>query len=68
MIKKKLKELRELSQDELIKTKSDIQAELRAIRFRSRIERPANPMQKKNLKLKAAVINTILHERESEKK
>jgi ribosomal protein L29 len=67
MIKKKVNELRELSKGELEKIRSDIQAELRTIRFRTRIEPPPNPMQKKNLKIKIAVINTILKEMELKK-
>ena len=64
MVKKKLKELRELKNEELIKMRSDSQALIRGIRFKSKIEKPANPMEKRNLTKKVAVINTILRERE----
>ena len=63
MIKKKLKELRDLTTEELIKMRSEIQGNIRHLMFRMKIERPANLMEKKNLKTKIAVINTILTER-----
>jgi ribosomal protein L29 len=63
MIKKKIKELRDLTTEELVKMRSDIQGSIRTISFRMKIERPANLMEKKNLKTKIAVINTILGER-----
>jgi ribosomal protein L29 len=64
MVKKKLKELRELTNEELLKMRSDTQAAMRTIRFRTKIEKPSNPMEKRNLTKKVAVINTILRERE----
>ncbi len=63
MIKKKLKELRDLSTEELVKMRSEIQGNIRTLMFRMKIERPANLMEKRNLKTKIAVINTILAER-----
>jgi ribosomal protein L29 len=65
MIKKKLKELRDLSTQELEKMRSDIQGSVRSINFKMKIERPTNLMEKKNLKNKIAVINTILGERKT---
>ncbi len=64
MVKKKLKELRELTVEELLKMRSDTQVAMRSIRFKSKIEKPSNPMEKRNLTKKVAVINTILRERE----
>ncbi len=66
MIKKKIKELRDLSTAELIKMRSDIQGNIRTLMFRIKIERPANLMEKRNLKAKIAVINTILAERNTD--
>ena len=43
--------------------RSEIQGNIRHLMFRMKIERPANLMEKKNLKTKIAVINTILTER-----
>lgn len=62
MTKNKIKELRELSVQDLIKMRGDIEGSIRAIRFKSKIERPANPMEKRNLRKKIAVINTIIRE------
>ncbi len=67
MIKKKLKELRELSNEELVKMIKDTEAAMRLIRFKAKIEKPANPMEKRNLQKKVAVINTLLKERELKK-
>lgn len=64
MIAKKLKELRELSIDDLLKMKADIQSSLRVFRFKRKIERPKNPMEKRNLTRKVGVINTLIRERE----
>lgn len=64
MTKNKIKELRELSLQDLTKMRGDIEGNLRTIRFKSKIERPANPMEKRNLKKKIAVINTIIREME----
>ncbi len=67
MVGKKLKELRDLSNEELIKMRADIQHNIRMIQFKMKIERPTNLMEKKNLRKKLAVINTILTERELKK-
>ena len=67
MVKKKLQELREQNDQELTKVKADIQSKMRTIRFQTKIERPTNPLEKKNLRKKVAVINTILRERELKK-
>lgn len=67
MVKKKLQEIREQNDQELIKVKADLQSKMRTIRFQTKIERPANPLEKRNLRKKVAVINTILRERELKK-
>ncbi len=64
MTKSKIKELRELSVQELNKTNRDIQNQLRLIRFQAKIEKPKNPMQKRDLRKKLAVVNTLLKEEE----
>ncbi|MFN3660276.1 MAG: 50S ribosomal protein L29 [Brevinematales bacterium] len=64
MATKKVRELRQLKKDELLKLRSDLQQKLLQIRFRSRIERPANPMEKRNIRREIAVINTLLREME----
>lgn len=63
MTKSKIKELRDMSTEELQRNYSELQGSLRMIRFKSRIERPANPMEKSNLRKKAAVILTLINER-----
>ena len=68
MTKKAVKELREASVVELEKMKADIQVSLRNIRFRSKIERPANPMEKRSLTKKVAVINTLITEKSASSK
>jgi ribosomal protein L29 len=67
MIRKKLKELRDLSTEELIKMRSDIMNNIRILTFKMKIERPTNLMEKRNLRNKVAVINTLLRERELQK-
>lgn len=64
MATKKTKELRELSNEELIKMRDDLSKKLLNIRFQSRIERPKNPMEKRETRKTIARINTILRERE----
>jgi large subunit ribosomal protein L29 len=64
MTKNKMKELRELTNEELLKMVSDINSSLRTKRFQAKIERPSNPMEKHELRKKVAVIYTILRERE----
>lgn len=68
MTKNKIKDLREASIEELKKMQSEIQVSLRTIRFKSKIERPSNPMEKRTLKKKVAIINTLLTEREASAK
>ena len=67
MTKKRLQELRDLNDKDLIRMREDIQADLRKIRFKAKIERPKNPMEKRNMRIKIAVINTLLKEKESTK-
>ncbi len=59
-----LKELRALTTAELIKMKEDILNNIRSINFKMKIEKPKNVMEKRNLRKKVAVINTIIRERE----
>ncbi len=64
MTKNKIKELRELSQTELVKMRTDIEKTVRTYRFKAKIERPTNPMEKHNLRKKIAVINTLIREKQ----
>jgi len=64
MATKKVKELRQLNREQLLKLRSDLQQKLMQLRFRSRIEKLANPMEKRNLRREIAVINTLLREME----
>lgn len=64
MATRKVKELRQLKKEELLKLRQDLQQKLLQIRFRSRIEKPANPMEKRNIRREIAIINTLLREME----
>jgi|YNPMSStandDraft_1061717.scaffolds.fasta_scaffold00020_14 large subunit ribosomal protein L29 len=64
MATKKVKELRQLNREQLLKLRSDLQQKLMQLRFRSRSEKLANPMEKRNLRREIAVINTLLREME----
>lgn len=64
MTGKNLKELRSLTTEELIQMKEDISNNVRSINFKMKIEKPKNIMEKRNLRRKIAVINTIIRERE----
>ncbi|MCX7882929.1 MAG: 50S ribosomal protein L29 [Brevinematales bacterium] len=64
MATKKVKELRQLKKEELLKLRADLQQKLLQIRFRARIEKPANPMEKRNIRREIAIINTLLREME----
>lgn len=64
MKRKEIKELRELSDSDLRNVLVEVQNKLREIRFKSKIERPSNPMEFRNLRRKIAVIKTIMRERE----
>jgi len=61
---KKIKELRELNNDELIKLKNDLSKELLLKKFKLKIERPQNLMERRFIRKTIARINTILRERE----
>ena len=61
---KSIKELRESTKDELIKMKGDNEKKIMGIRYKGRIEKTKNPMEKRILQKTIAVINTILTERE----
>lgn len=60
---KKAKELRELSEKELVAEREKLQDRIRNFRFKSRIEAPKNPMEKREMKRQIARINTLLTER-----
>ncbi len=62
---KKVRELRELNIDELRKMKLDVEEKLLKLRFKSRIERPDNPMERRGLKKTLARINTLVCEQEN---
>ncbi|MGC8764626.1 MAG: 50S ribosomal protein L29 [Brevinematia bacterium] len=64
MKRREIKELRDLSDSDLKNVLLEVQNKLRDIRFKSKIERPNNPMEIRNLKRKIAVIKTIMRERE----
>ncbi|MCX7820930.1 MAG: 50S ribosomal protein L29 [Brevinematales bacterium] len=65
---KEKKELRSLSDKDLLNMLNEIEGKIREIRFKSKVERPSNPMELRNLRKKVAVIKTILNERKIEKK
>lgn len=62
---KKVRELRELTVKELKKMKLDVEEKLFKLRFKSKIERPENPMEKRGLKKTLARVNTLLWEQEN---
>ncbi len=62
------KELRSLSDKDLLNMLNEVEKNIREIRFKSKIERPSNPLELKNLRKKVAFIKTILNERKIEKK
>ncbi len=64
MAGKKLKELRDQADKELLRLRSDAQNRMMTIRFKSKIERPTNIMEMRELRRQVARINTILRERE----
>jgi ribosomal protein L29 len=68
MTGKKLKELRELSIEELQKMKTESDKKMMQLRFKGRIEKLTNPMEKRTLQRTIAVINTLLTERANNKK
>lgn len=68
MTGKKIKELRELSNEELLKMRSESEKKMMQIRFKGRIEKLSNPMEKRTLQKTIAVINTLLTERVNNKK
>jgi len=62
------KELRSLSDKDLLNMLNEVEGKIREIRFKSKVERPSNPMELRNLRKKVAVIKTILNERKLEKR
>lgn len=65
---KEKKELRSLSDKDLLNMLNEVENKIREIRFKSKVERPSNPMELRNLRKKVAVIKTILNERKLEKR
>lgn len=65
---KEKKELRSLSDKDLLNMLNEVENKIREIRFKSKVERPSNPMEFRNLRKKVAVIKTILNERKIEKR
>lgn len=65
---KEKKELRSLSDKDLLNMLNEVEGKIREIRFKSKVERPSNPMELRNLRKKVAVIKTILNERKLEKR
>ena len=62
---KKVRELRELNLAELKKMKLDVEEKLLKLRFKSRIEQPENPMERRGLRKTLARLNTLIHEQEN---
>lgn len=65
MANKKTRELRELKTAELIKQREEIMKRMLEIRFKSGIEKPANPCEKRELRKTVAKINTLIRESEA---
>jgi len=63
MKRKEIQELRNLSDADLNRILNEVENKIREIRFKSKIERPSNPMEIRNLRRKVAVIKTIINER-----
>lgn len=64
MAGKKVKELRDQNDKELIRLRSEAQTRMMTIRFKSKIERPSNVMELRELRRQVGRINTLLRERE----
>lgn len=62
MAGKKTRELREFTGKELIRLKSDLMTQQMQLRFKAKIEKPTNPMEKRELRRTIAKINTLLRE------
>jgi len=60
----KIKELRSLSETELLSMKVDLQGKIMHVRFRSKIEPPKNIMEIRQMKRTIARINTLIRQNE----
>ncbi len=60
----KIKELRSLSEAELLSMKKELQEKVMDVRFRSKFEAPKNVMEIRNMKRTIARINTLVRESE----
>ncbi len=60
----KIKDLRSLSEAELLSMKKELQEKVMNIRFRSKFEAPKNVMEIRNMKRTIARINTLVRESE----
>ena len=61
----KIYQIRELSQDELMQKKHELEEELFNLRLTSLVKKLDNPMKLRNLRKNIARINTLLKEMES---
>lgn len=66
MASRKVRDLRELNEKELIRQKKDLLDRMMEIRFKAKIESPSNPMEQRELKKQIARINTLLTEKQKE--
>jgi large subunit ribosomal protein L29 len=55
--------LRELTDEELVHQKSDLEQDLFNLRIRKSLQPPDNPLQLRNLRRQLARINTVMRER-----
>ncbi len=60
----KIKDLRSLSEAELLSMKKEMQEKIMQVRFRSKFEAPKNLMEIRNMKRTIARINTLIRETE----
>ncbi len=60
----KIKDLRSLSEAELLSMKKEMQETIMQVRFRSKFEAPKNLMEIRNMKRTIARINTLIRETE----
>ena len=63
----KVKELRDLTYEELVKKESDLQAELFNLRFRLATGQLDNPMSIKAVKKDMARVKTVIRQKDMEK-
>lgn len=66
MSSRKVKDLREMNEKELIRQKKELQDRMLEIRFKAKIEAPTNPMEKREIRKQVARINTLLSEKQKE--